>query len=313
MAEQAGEKRQCEAVNRRRGRPPGSTTKKRRRLLAGPPGDSPPSLNLIPNLPLSSQLAHKLAQRYHESAKQYEKTGLSPRILNILRRMACGRVFAMETQRGPVQQYLTDVSKLLFLNELELVVWDLYLTGTQWSALPMSFQTLLVTSGYFVKSVMNGMDTSYILAHLDKQIPQFHAYLTIWANFCGATYSVNPKELHQRYRSLLAPQREDESCQLNYNYYVDDIINLGCSTVDEIAAAQPALSPYALQEAETEPDSFPLPVLCKDDLPLLSPMMPLEDFCFSPLLFPCPFYYTPPQSALVLEDLESAQLRSTGK
>jgi len=221
----------------------------------------------------------------------------------------------METQRGPVQQYLTDVSKLLFLNELELVVWDLYLTGTQWGALPMSFQTLLVTSGYFVKSVVNGMDTSYILAHLDKQIPQFHVYLTIWANFCGAAYSVNPKELHQRYRCLLAPQRDDESRHLNYNYYVDDIINLGCSTVDEIAASQPVLGPYTLQEADTEPDSFvPLPVTCKDDLPLPSPMLPLEDFCFSPLLFPYPFaYYTPPQSALVLDDLESAQLRPAEK
>lgn len=318
MADQAGEKRQGEGVPpRRRGRPLGSTTKKRRRLLGGPSSEPQSQFPLNSTLPLSAQLSHKLAQRYQESAKQYEKKGLSCRVQHILRRMASGRVFAMEAQRGPVQQYLADVTKLLFLNELELVVWDLYLTGTQWGHLPMSFQTLLVTSAYYVKSVMNGIDISYILAYLDKHIAQFHAYFTIWANFCGTTYSVNPKELHQHYRFLLAPQREDESCQLNYNYYVDDIINLGCSTVDEIAASQAPLVPFSMQEAETEPDSFcPLPVQSKrrEDLPLISPLIPLEDFCFSPLLFPYPFaYYTPPQSALLLEDLESAQLRSAEK
>jgi len=217
----------------------------------------------------------------------------------------------METQRGPVQQYLTDVCKLLLLTELELVVWELYLTGTHWDSLPMSFQTLLVVSGYYVKSVMNATETSHILAHLVKQIPQFQTSFSIWGNFCGSTYSVNPKELQQRYRALLAPLREDESCQLNYNYYIDDIINLGCATVDEIAASQPPFESFTLQEADTEPDSFvQLSAPCKDR-PLPSPLLPMEDFGFSPLLFPYPFaYYSPPQSALpVLEDLESAQLR----
>lgn len=309
MADKTGEKRQ-DGPHRRRGRPPGSTTKKRRQLLSSPIDDSE-SPFLSPNLPIVPHFSHKLLLRYHEASKLYQKTGPNQSILQIVRRMACGRVFAMETQRGPVQQYLTDVCKLLLFTELELVVWELYLTGTHWGSLPMSFQTLLVVSGYYVKSVMNVMDTSHILAHLVKQIPQFQTYLTIWGNFCGSTYSVNPKELQQRYRALLAPLREDESCQLNYNYYIDDIINLGCATVDEVAASQPPFESFSLQEAETEPNSFAqLTASCKDR-PLPSPLLPMEEFCFSPMLFPYPFpYYTPPQSALpVLEDLESAQLR----
>ena len=314
MADQASDKKPGDAVRRRRGRPPGSTTKKRRRLLASAAGESQPHFGLESDVPLSSQHSHKLSQRYQEAAKQYEKTRLNQRILHIIRRMACGRVFAMETQRGPVQQYLMDVSKLLFLNELELVVWDLYLRGTQWINLPMSFQTLLVVSGYYVKSVMSVMETPHILAYLSKQIPQFHAFVSLWVNCCCTTYSVNPKELFQHYRLLLTPIREDESNQLNYNYYVDDIINLGCATVDEIAASVP-VEPFTIQEAETEPNSFvqlPVPVKIRDDL---SPLIPMEDFCFSPMLFHYPFpYYSPPQSALpVLEDLESAQLRPAEK
>lgn len=311
MADKASEQKQGEGQRRRRGRPPGSTTKKRRHLLSSPTGDSESPFSSSPNLPLSLHLSHKLLQRYQEASKLYEKSGLTQRIQHILRRIACGRVFAMETQRGPVLQYLTDVCKLLFCTELELVVWELYLTGTQWGSLPMSFQTLLVVSGYYVKSVMNIMETSHILAHLAKQIPQFHAYLAVWSNCCGGNYSVNPKELHQRFRTLLAPLRDDESRKLNYNYYIDDIINLGTSTVDEITASQPPIHPFTLQEADTEPDSLAQLSVPGKDLPLPSPLVPLEDFGFSPLLFPYPFaYFTPPQSALpVLEDLESAQLR----
>ena len=335
MAERAAsnERRPAERGQRRRGRPPGSTTKKKRHLLAG--GLYAGADLRFPDPQPASQLTHKLAQRYQEAAKQYEKTGMTQRVLQVLRRMACGRIFAFETQRGPVLQYLTDVSKLLFLTEFELVVWDMYLTGTHWSTLPMAFQTLLVSSGYYVKSLMSATDTSHILAFLSKQIPQFQACFTLWMNFCASSFSINPKELNYRYRSLVKPMKEDETSLINYNYYVDDIINLGCATVDEISAGQaPPMEPYRPPEPDTSADSFPQPqtplapksiarnplpvdTSFREDMYLPSPMITMDsDFGgFSPLLFPYSFaYYTPPQSALpILEDLESACLRPTAE
>lgn len=318
MADCIGNKKQFGCIQRRRGRPLGSTTKKRRRLLSGALGESQPQFVPGPDVSFSSQMAYKLSLRYQDAAKQYAKTGLNERILHILRRMACGRIFAMETQRGPVQQYLSDVSKLLFLNELELVVWDLYLIGTYWRALPMSFQTLLVVSAYYVKTIMSAIETPHILNYLTKRIPQFQGYLATWTTYCGATYSVNPKELQKHYMKLIEPLSEDESNQLNYNYYVDDIINLGCATVDEIAGSQPAAEPIALQEAETEPDSFvPLTASMKarEDMPITPSVLMMEELCFSPLLFHYPFaYYTPPQSGLpMMEDMENGQFRPVEK
>ena len=323
-----------ERGQRRRGRPPGSTSKKRRQLFSSALGaaEDPHQSEALETL-ASGQISHKFTSRYQEAVKIYEKAGLTQRTLQILRRIACGRTFAYETQRGPVLQQLIDASKLLFLSELELVVWDMYLTGTHWSSLPMAFQSLLVASGYYVKSIMSAQDTSYILASLTKQIPQFQTCFTLWVNFCASNYSVNPKELNYRYRSLVRPTKEDETNLINYNYYVDDIVNLGCATVEDISSGQaPPMELFHPPEPETEADSFPQPhtplppkplprhpmpvdTSFREDIYLPSPMLTMEtDFGgFSPLLFPYSFaYYTPPQSALpVLEDLESACLRPT--
>ena len=262
--------------------------------------------------------------------KVYEKTGLTQRTLQILRRIACGRTFAFETQRGPVLQQLIDASKVLFLSELELVVWDIYLTNTQWNTLPMAFQTLLIVSGYFVKSIMSASDTSYVMLCLSKQISQFQACFNIWVSCCGSRYTVNPKELNMRYQTLLSPQKEDDVNLINYNYYVDEIINLGCTGVEEVVAfprqqienftPPPIPEPYTPiplpSLIPTKPTPRHPPILdtsYREDLILPSPMLPLDpEFgSLTPMLIPYHFtYYSPPQSALpMLEDLESACLR----
>lgn len=294
-------------AQRRRGRPPGSTTRKRRHVISG-------SLDLEPQAFL---IPHKLATRYQDAVKTYEKAGLTQRMMQILRRIAGSRTFALETQRGPVLQQLLDVSKLLFLSELELVVWDLYLANTQWAGLPISLQTLLVASGYSIKSLMSPADTSYISTCLSKQIPQFQTGLNLWTAYCGSHFSITPKVLLTRYQELLTPAKESETSSLNYNFYVDEIIHLGVS--EDRAYLQ------TLQDFSLAPLPEPIPISPAKPMArylapvdnsyreegVFSPLLPVEDFgSLTPMLIPYSFaYYTPPQSALpVLEDLGSAFL-----
>lgn len=287
---------------RRRGRPPGSTTHKRRHLV---PSSLDPECHTL-------FTPHKLASRYQDAIKTYEKSGLTQRKMQLLRRMASSRTFALETQRGPVLLQLLEVSKLLFLTELELVGWDLYLANTQWMGLPVSLLTLLVVSGFFVKSLMSVSDISYISACLCKQIPHFQTGLSLWNRYCAPQFSIPPKSLLSRYQELLLPLKPTDPSPINYNFYVDEIVNLG--TCED----RSALQDYAPMQLP-EPTS-PLKPICRQLPPVetafreenaLSPMLQVEDFgLLTPMLLPYSFaYYTPPQSALsMFEDLGSAFL-----
>lgn len=298
-----------ERAPRKRGRPPGSTARKRRHVISG-------NLDLEPQALL---IPHKLATRYQEAVKTYEKLGLTQRVMQILRRIAGSRTFALETQRGPVLQQLLDVSKLLFMSELELVVWDLYLGNTQWAGLPISLRTLLVASAYSVKSLMSAADTSYISTCLCKQISQFQTGLNLWTAYCGSHFSITPKALLTRYQELLIPLKEYEASPINYNFYVDEIIHLG---VGEDRAYLQTLQDFA---PAVVPEPAPVPISPAKPMArylapvdssyreegIFSPLLPMEDFGpMTPMLIPYSFaYYSPPQSALpVLEDLGSAFL-----
>jgi len=299
----------ADRAQRRRGRPPGSTARKRRHVMPGSL-DFEPQAFLIP---------HKLATRYQDAVKTYEKVGLTQRTMQILRRIAGSRTFALETQRGPVLQQLLDVSKLLFLTELELVVWDLYLANTQWAGLPVSLQTLLVASGYSIKSLMSSADTSYISTCLAKQIPQFQTGLNLWTAYCGSHFSITPKVLLTRYHELVTPAKETEASPVNYNFYVDEIIHLKVAedqtylqTLQDYSFA-PMPEPVLVPISPAKPMArylAPIDNLYREE-GLFSPLLPVEDFgALTPMLIPYSFaYYSPPQSALpMLEDLGSAFL-----
>jgi hypothetical protein len=294
-----------ERAQRKRGRPPGSTTRKRRHLLES--SRDPEARTLF--------TPHKLASRYQDEIKAYEKSALTQRKLLIIRRIAGSRTFALETQRGAVNKQLLDVSKLLCLTELELVGWDLYLSNTQWMGLPVSLQTLLLVSGFFVKSLMSAEDTTYISTCLIKQVPQFQAGLSLWNTYCGSSFSIAPKALLTRYQELTSPAKATEP--VNYNFYVDEIINLGVS--DERTSLQTFQDYVPMQLPEPRSPVLQLPVMDNTvyrdngyrEENVMTPMLQMEDFgMMTPMLIPYPFaFYTPPQSALpLLEDLGSAFL-----
>ena len=298
----SSETQAADRVPRRRGRPPGSTTRKRRHLAPSSP--DPESQTLY--------IPHKLASRYQDAIKIYEKSGLTQRKMQILRRIAGSRTFALESQRGPVLQQLLDVSKLLFLTELELVGWDLYLSNTQWMGLPVSLQTLLVASAYFIKSLMSACDISYISTCLSKQIPHFQTGLSLWNSYCASHFSIAPKSLLTRYQELLTPPLPTQPSPINYNFYVDEIVHLGGNE------DRTTLQDYAPMQLQVP--TSPVKPVCRQLPPvetpyreesMLSPMLQMEDYgLMTPMLIPYPFaYYTPPQSALpMLEDLGSAFL-----
>lgn len=299
----------ADRAQRKRGRPPGSTSRKKRHL---------PARRLSPE-PQTQLIPHKVATRYQDSVRTYEKLGMTQRVLQILRRIAGSRTFALETQRGPVLQQLIDVAKLLFLSELELVVWDLYLANTQWMGLPLSLQTLLVVAAYYVKSLMTSADSSYISTCLTKQIPQFQTGLSLWNTYCGPRYSVSPKALQARYQELMTPIKEDEAGTINYNFYVDEIINLGSMEDRTYMQTLQDYVPLSVPEQMSVPISptkpvarmmMPLDTSYREDS-LFSPLLSGDAFDpMTPMLIPYPFTYcTPPQSALpLLEDLNSAYL-----
>jgi len=272
-----------ELPRRKRGRPRGSVSKTRRK-----PALSPSSSSDEGEAPAQT----RLLQRYQENQRVYERCDKLAMTLQMLRRVAAEPALAQLSSKDSVLQQVIDVAKKTQLTEMEVTVWAMHLARAKFAECELPLHAALLVSAFYVKETLE-TDLKPLRALLERQSTDFSQRLEAWARL-HPHEEYSAKEVQAKWRQLKRPVCETDLAVINYNYYVDDLLQTGFTPVDTFTGGdcQPLWRPEEMQMVKAMPvqmaayetaEEFPVPWF--------------EPMPMSPgLLF---FGFSPPTSAML--------------
>jgi hypothetical protein len=115
----------------------------------------------------------------------------------------------------------------LLLNELEIVVWAIYLEKYVWpNATEQNFSELLLYSAFAAKTYMNEDIQVFQQFIVRQKISNFNKVYNDWLGTYRQKMGIPPKELNKKFIYLSKSLQVDESSTVtDYNYYVDEILH----------------------------------------------------------------------------------------
>lgn len=175
-----------------------------------------------------SDEAEFLSTKYESIHDHYSKEGLDQQIHLFLRRIASSSEVPSELRHIPLLRMLTEVCKELMLNELEISMWSIFLEKVVWThlnVLSVPLNWLLLFSAYSAKQYLNE-DVYLYESYMQKKHENFLHNYQNWLMNNHDLMKVSPKKLNSKYLFLSIPPSADESEIIDYNYYVDDILQI---------------------------------------------------------------------------------------
>lgn len=186
-------------------------------------GESKPSSEIAAE---KSKNASKLQVKYEHSLALYMHEGMSQASMLVLRRLISEADIPSPRNKECLMKLLTDASKELLLNELELVAWAIYMEKFVWKDLSLSLETLLLYSAFAVKSYMND-EVAMFQTHLNNRFINFTSQYNQWITKIRSRMGIPARELNTKYRKLTKPLTSmDDIKVIDYNIYVDDILQV---------------------------------------------------------------------------------------
>lgn len=161
---------------------------------------------------------------YRELYEEFSSHGISQQTQVLLRKLASSHSLPDNINSKALLRLLTRNTKELMLNELEVVVWALYLDNLQWNCSDESLEELLLYSAFASKQYLNS-DVDYIASYINQKRPQFAEHYEVWSSARKDAFNVKPKVLNKRFRELNKPiPLKENTDNLDYNIYVDEIL-----------------------------------------------------------------------------------------
>lgn len=112
---------------------------------------------------------------YNAYKQMRAEFSLSPKSSIMLRRVVTDSKISLDLKRLPLLLLLTETSEEMMLNDLEIMVWALYLERFVWNETCIPFKAMLFITALAVKSYMN------------ESVLPYQAYLSAkFSNFSGA-------------------------------------------------------------------------------------------------------------------------------
>ena len=269
-----------ELPRRKRGRPPGSLSKTRRK-----PAPSPDSSSDEGEEP-------RLLQRYQETQRAFERNDSHAMTLQMLRRVAAEPALAQLSPRDSVLQQVMDVAKKTQLTELEVTVWALHLAKAKLVECELPLHGALLISAFYVKEGLDA-DVKPLRALLERQSAAFTQRLELWAHLHPREIP-SIQEVQAKWRQLKKPISQADLSVINYNYYVDDLLQTGLTPVDTFTGGES----YSIWRPEDSHLIKPMPTqIAAYETAEEFPVAWFEPVPLSPgMLF---FGFTPPPSAML--------------
>lgn len=244
-------------AKRKRGRPPSAPAEKRHKTAPRPDDSDCDQLVTSDN-----SAPTKLLLRYHEAHTAYERT--NQLTYQLMRRLAAQTsLLQQQSQQEPVLHQVIDIARKLMMTELELVVWALHLTRAQLTE-AMSLGSALLVSAFYIKLTL-GAEIAALQAYLEKHTGDFGKHLDIWEQLNPkGTVKFSLQEINAKWKELKRPISEEDVPTINYNYYVDDILQAGVTPVDQFTSGDAC--PNWLHTPLRTPKPAPPPVSSEPSL-----------------------------------------------
>jgi hypothetical protein len=194
-------------------------------------------------------------EKYKKFQSQYSMSSRSPYMLKLAISLA---EVPREFKDFPIEKILLDVTNEIFMSELEITVFSIYLNRFLWQEgthllLVNLYILALASKCYFNEEI------DPLAMHINEKIPNFFQYFEVWMKKNEIRLTVSIPELNKTFEGLTKiPHKHVE---VEYNFYVDALLQSAPASVYE----KPAwLEPTILnvQDIESLPEQ---PVLTSMD------------------------------------------------
>lgn len=168
--------------------------------------------------PNSNRVRHTNPRRDSESElMDYNSIGMTHQAQLFLRRIS-------KQMTGDIElvEILNRVCKMLCMNELEIVVWSIYLNDYNWCAPDLPLFEELCISGLAAKQYLNN-DISSLKQSLGTSIANFDSKYVSWMKR-NLDHRVDYKDINARYYELSHPVKNIEERNIDYNESVTQIL-----------------------------------------------------------------------------------------
>lgn len=166
----------------------------------------------------------RLEKTYEKMLDFYTKDGLTQHILIFLKLIASCSLVPSELKSLPLLRMLEETCKDFLLNDLEVIVWNIFLEKVVWSDRTKKIQVLFLYSAYAAKINLNeSEDLLAIKSYISSKHPGFLIGYDKWFSLHRERLQLSLRGLNQAFNSFLY---SPDQVLVDYNYYVDDLLQI---------------------------------------------------------------------------------------
>lgn len=184
-----------------------------------------PSKTLVkPNT--SQEESLKVTTRYFNIYKQQVNLfSLSQTQYLFILRLSTSSKIPLYFYTLPLFRLIKQTVSEMMMNEIEIVLWSIYLDRFVWKEGIGHTKLLLYITAFAVKSYMSCQLEPYS-AYLTFKFTHFSVYFNKWLHNSKSRLSTSPKELNKKFTFLSKRIEHNEVSLLNCNFVVDDILEM---------------------------------------------------------------------------------------
>ena len=242
-------------------------------------GFTPATSALQGFVPISTSIdsRYKISELLENYKKIRSEYYLTCRSEIMIKRMLNFSKVPREFNHYPLLKVLMEISCEMMLSELELAAFYIFLKRFLWPDNPNSFVLMINVLALAVKyHFTTGLDT--VGSYLNEKIPNFTFFFNSWMEKNESLIWITPIELNKAFIELVSIPYD--SLPVEYNYYVDSILEMAPASVYEKPAWQETvlLNPSEIDNFADPPSLFRLDSIFAGigefkDLPILASIL----------------------------------------
>ncbi|OMJ72392.1 hypothetical protein SteCoe_29185 [Stentor coeruleus] len=167
-------------------------------------------------------MTNLLLLQYDKDHAEYIQSKDTQTLILMLRRISHSSKISQEFRSQPILRLLIDSAEELMLNSFEVAVFSTFLERFGWKEVSMSPHFLMIYVGLCVKKYMGGY-TNHIQEYFNKKIRNFEENYRRWEERVKFNLDVSLVDINEAYKKLSS---EDSENIVNYNFYVDEILQI---------------------------------------------------------------------------------------
>ena len=165
-----------------------------------------------------------LEKSFEKLQSVYIKDGLPQQLTLYLKSLVRNPTIPPESKSLPLMHLLEDCCKDFLLNDLEIVMWGIYLDKFVWGEKSLCLKILLLFTAYHAKYYLNPEETLIPLTSFIRQkYPGFQQGYQTWFSKNSSKLFVSPSDFNKSFHLFLTLPVTDI---IDYNYYVDDLLHI---------------------------------------------------------------------------------------